>query len=399
MFSRLLQRWEVSTSSGSHFQVLDGLRGVAILLVVSFHALYTNPAHGLFARLAGYIISAGWMGVPIFFVLSGFLISFPFFQKREHDPQFWYQRGYARRRIGKILPPFYLSIVLLMGFYWWQFHDPAYFKSAWQWALGLGNFLSISPNFNGVYWSLIVESHFYLVLPLLFWITRGQTVQNTSGIIFAILFVAPLACRYLCWPADLFVMPNYETALFTELSLKLHRFPCELDYFAWGCIFSGVFVCLTKSKLENSQLNALSLFGYAGIAMMFVTLVFWGLWIKEFDIRAHPTRWAIEVGHWLPALATMLMLFFVFDPLSFAAQILSAGWLRFTGVISFEWFLFHGPVVQFFHEHSGPTHGNALAYAWRTVMPLVLTFVFSALVYRYFSLPILRRVRATLKSP
>jgi hypothetical protein len=77
-----LKRWEILPSTGGHLDVLDGLRGVAILLVVSYHALYTNPASGLLSRLAGDVFTAGWMGVPIFFVLSGFLISYPFFKGR-----------------------------------------------------------------------------------------------------------------------------------------------------------------------------------------------------------------------------------------------------------------------------------------------------------------------------
>ena len=183
-----LKRWEIVASTGSHFDVLDGLRGVAILLVVSFHGLYTNSESGMAAKLAGYVIAAGWMGVPIFFVLSGFLISYPLFQKRRTNPLFWYQRGYAWRRVGKILPPFYLSILLFIPFYWWQFHDPAYLSSAWKWALGLGNFIPISPYFNGVYWSLLVESHYYILLPILFWLTRGLSVRKTGGILFLILF-------------------------------------------------------------------------------------------------------------------------------------------------------------------------------------------------------------------
>ena len=73
------------------------------------------------------------------------------------------------------------------------------------------------------------------------------------------------------------------------------------------------------------------------------------------------------------------------------------GWLRFTGVISFEWFLFHGPIVAWFHESTGHTHGNLLAYAWRTLVPVLVTFIFAALVYRYFSLPILKRIRDSLQ--
>ena len=55
-----IQKWEIRPSTGSHFDVLDGLRGMAILLVVAYHTLYTNPADGLPARIAGYIIAAGY---------------------------------------------------------------------------------------------------------------------------------------------------------------------------------------------------------------------------------------------------------------------------------------------------------------------------------------------------
>ena len=63
MLSRLLKRWEVSASTGSHFDVLDGLRGIAILLVVVSHAFYVNPERGFISRVVGYIIEAGWNGL------------------------------------------------------------------------------------------------------------------------------------------------------------------------------------------------------------------------------------------------------------------------------------------------------------------------------------------------
>lgn len=394
MSASTLKRWEIKASTGSHFDVLDGLRGMAILLVVAYHTLYTNPAHGLPARVAGYIIAAGWMGVPVFFVLSGFLISYPFFQKREADPQFWYQRGYASRRLAKILPPFYLSIILFIAFYWLQGSDPSYLKSACLWATGLGNFLVVEPLFNGSYWSLIVESHFYILLPLLFWFTRGRTVRTTTVVLFLILFATPLVVRHFTWPGGLLVLPEYGDPVGRHLNMAFARFPCQLDYFAWGVAFAGIYVALGAVR---EKLGPLSVLGYAGAALFLVALIFWGNWTGQFDIRGHPSRWSVEIAHLLPSLAAMLLLFFVFDPTSFGAQFFSLGWLRFTGIISYEWFLFHGPVVGWFHEHTGPTHGNVLAYAWRTIVPLALTFVFSALVYRYFSLPILNRVRGGLK--
>lgn len=390
-----LKQWELTASTGSHFQALDGLRGVAILLVVASHTLYTNPEHGAVARMAGWVFSAGWMGVPVFFVLSGFLISYPIFLRREKDSLFWHQRGYFRRRLAKILPPFYLSIILFLGFYWVQFHDPAYFESAWKWATGLANFVPIPTPFNLSYWSLLVESHFYILLPVLFWLTRGRSVSTTTVLLFLILFLGPLLVRQWTWPDGVLASPVYAEPAGKQLNLALTRFPCQLDYFAWGVAFAGVYVALGEAR---EKLPALGLFGYAGAVLMLVTLVFWGKWAREFGIRAQPTRWSVEISHWLPSLAAMLMLFFVFDPAGFGARFLSQSWLRFTGIISYEWFLFHGPIVNWFHEHTGPTQGSVLAYLWKTLVPLALTFVFSALVYRYFSLPILNRVRNSLKS-
>jgi peptidoglycan/LPS O-acetylase OafA/YrhL len=395
MSDSTLKKWEITASTGRHFDVLDGLRGVAILIVVAFHTLYTNPAHGLLARGAGYIIAAGWMGVPIFFVLSGFLISYPFFRGRNTDPRFWCPTGYAKRRLAKIVPPFYLSIVLFLGLFWWLYRDPAYFTSAWKWATGLANFTAIPISFNPSYWSLIVEAHFYLLLPVLFWLTRGLSVRPTTVLLFLLFFAVPLVARFLSWPPGLYVLPSYDTDLAKEISLKLTRFPCHLDYFSWGVAFAGVFVLLAPAR---EHLRGLSIFGYLGVLLMAVTLLLWGFWGERFLIRAQPTRWSIEIGHLLPAVATLLMLFFTFDPDCRGSRWLSAPWLRFTGIISYEWFLFHGPVVGWFHGHFGATHGSVLAYGCRTVVPLAITYIFSVFLYRWFSLPILSRVRGPVTS-
>jgi len=391
MFSRVLKRWEISASTGSHFDVLDGLRGVAILLVVSFHTLYTNPDSGILSRMAGYVFTAGWMGVPIFFVLSGFLISFPFFKGRKARPDFWYQRGYASRRMGKILPPFYLSLAISVAICLW-FHDRVGLDSAWKWATGLANFIETPTSFSPFYWSLIVESHFYVLLPVLFWMTRGRTVTTTAAFLFLLLFFIPLLARHLTWPPGMLVWPD-ETRLST-CEWLFRRFPCQLDYFAFGVLFAGIYVALEAGSLS---LRPLGLFGYAGAALMVVTLLLWGNWAAEFGIRAHPTRWSVEISHFLPALAAMLMLFFIFDRETPGSRFLSQNWLRFTGIISYEWFLFHGPVVRWFQTHTGPSHGSLPAYAYRTILPLLISFVFSVLVYRLFSLPILNHIRNRLK--
>jgi peptidoglycan/LPS O-acetylase OafA/YrhL len=344
--------------------------------------------------IGGSSSRVGW-GVPIFFVLSGFLISYPFFQKREADPQFWYQRGYIWRRVGKILPPFYLSIIFFLVLAWFRGDFAASLDSAWKWAAGVANFLPMSLEFNPSYWSLLVESHFYLLLPVLFWLTRGFSVSKTGGLIFLTLFLVPLVVRQMVWPAGIYLISESDTELQKEIMIfKLTRFPCKLDYFAWGVLFASLFVPLQKI-VGRENLRPLGVLGYAGVALMSLTMLAWGIG----DQVVHGTRLGVEVGHLLPAVATLLMLFFIFDRQSLGARILSLSWLRFIGIVSYEWFLFHGPLVCWYHEFfPNHTHGNLLAYALKELVPLALTFGLSVLVYRYFSLPILHRIRDHLKN-
>ncbi|HWB61283.1 MAG TPA: acyltransferase [Chthoniobacteraceae bacterium] len=383
-----IQKWEIKASTGRHFDALDGLRGVAILMVVIHHTFYTNPTNRLMKGIEG-LIEAGWIGVPVFFVLSGFLISYPFFQAREKNSRAWYVNGYARRRIGKIIPPFYLSIVIFWVLYLFQYHDFAYVNAGAQWALGLPNFIVQARNFNLSYWSLVVEVHFYILLPLLFWLTRGMKTRPASWMIFFILAVVPPVVRHLTWPSDPAMAADQKITGFLMI-----RFPCELDYFAWGVLFGGWFVSLAAMREKMKHLAAL---GYAGILLFAVTLCLFSKWAWQYGIAAQPRLWSVEFFHWAPGISAFLMLFFVFDPDCAAARLLGLGWLRFIGLVSYEWFLFHGPVVRWFAEVYGKTHGSAFDYLMKTVVPLALTFVFSVALYRWFSLPIMNRIRATVK--
>jgi len=321
------------------------------------------------------------MGVPIFFVLSGFLISYPFFRQRAADNKFWHLQGYARRRIGKIVPPYYLSIIVFAAYYFLRFSDTAYLQTALQWALGIPNFLPVSLRFNGSYWSLIIEVHFYIVLPILFLLTRGLNLRHTAMCLFVILFAAPLIVRQFTWPEH---VTKY------SIGFLMARFPCQLDFFAWGILFSGIFVSLSAVR---DKIRALSLFGYVGLVLLMASLVFWMLLSRSFDMALHPTRWSVETFHLLPGASAFFLLFFTFDARCIGTRILAHPWLRFVGIVSYEWFLFHEPVVYLFKDIFGHTRGSLIMYALKTILPLAMTFGVAVLVYRFFSLPLMNRIR------
>ncbi len=145
---------------------LDFVRGIAILLVLDYH----GPAHWLSEPLQFIGMSHfGWVGVDIFFVLSGFLVGGLLIKE-------WQVRGrvdsrrFLIRRAFKIWPPYYVYLVLILLL---RKHP---FSTIW------GNFLNIQ-NYTGSsvphLWSLAVEEHFYflLVLWLAFAAWKGMTIR------------------------------------------------------------------------------------------------------------------------------------------------------------------------------------------------------------------------------
>jgi peptidoglycan/LPS O-acetylase OafA/YrhL len=158
----------------SEIPALDGLRGVAVLLVMMQHAaMLTRPAsgpEGIF-RLGSY----GWIGVDVFFVLSGFLITRILLAAREGRGYF--SRFYARRAL-RIFPLYYATLLFLLilgsaaGILSRAEESSLHAEQAWYWGYLVNFLLALHPGLSidratGHLWSLAVEEQFYLVWPFL----------------------------------------------------------------------------------------------------------------------------------------------------------------------------------------------------------------------------------------
>ena len=197
MRSRALQRVARSLAppaAGDGFRPdIEGLRGLAILLVVLFHA-----------RLAG--IDGGFVGVDVFFVISGFLITGLLIREREHDGRLNLTRFYARR-VRRLLPA--AAIVLTMTMLAVHVLIAPLDRAELQLdglasALSVGNMrfaAEAGDYFSAVstpspflhFWSLGVEEQFYLVWPALVLIAgRGRRPRLTIGLVLAGLALASL---------------------------------------------------------------------------------------------------------------------------------------------------------------------------------------------------------------
>jgi peptidoglycan/LPS O-acetylase OafA/YrhL len=162
---------------GGHLPALDGVRGLAILAVLLFH--FVAPVHpqGRINAAVTWLFSYGALGVDLFFILSGFLITGILYDSRA-DP--CYFRNFYMRRVLRIFPLYYGVLILVF------FVVPAIpalrgseiaglrSHQAWAWLYGVNVYLAIHGGWVLSYiehfWSLAIEEQFYLVWPLLVWL-------------------------------------------------------------------------------------------------------------------------------------------------------------------------------------------------------------------------------------
>jgi peptidoglycan/LPS O-acetylase OafA/YrhL len=185
---------------------LDGLRGIAVLLVMVYHFSYgwyfsASPVDAAYARVS----ALGWMGVDLFFVLSGFLITGILHDSRERAGYF---SSFYARRFLRIFPLYYVFVLLVLpGAAHLLASDPSravaalHAKSGWylgyavNFMLALRGGWSAAVLYTGHLWSLAVEEQFYFVWPPLVLLLSRRALIRTSAVLVAVALLARVAMR------------------------------------------------------------------------------------------------------------------------------------------------------------------------------------------------------------
>ena len=163
---------------------LDGLRGIAALMVVFFHAFQNSSDWGVWYKASLF----GQSGVTLFFVLSGFLIGRILIETR--DKEKYFLNFYARRTL-RIFPLYFLFLGI---FYLYMAQFPAMpgtHLPKWYFFVFLQNIpLTFNLPWFGPehYWSLAIEEHFYLILPLAVYLIPNKKIFNFIIFIFIVSF-------------------------------------------------------------------------------------------------------------------------------------------------------------------------------------------------------------------
>jgi len=382
-----IRSWIIKPSRGHHLAFLDGVRAIAILMVIVCHTLYVNPEASRTVLFFGQLFLAGAMGVPVFFVLSGFVISLPFIESRMPGGKPVSLSNYTLRRAAKIIPPFYLSLLIFALYFGLKSGDAEYGISALKWAAGIPHFVQLPPKYilNGSYWSLIIEVQFYTILPLLFWMTRRMNNKTMLATIFLVLQIVPFVSRLII---------THMYAGNPDLPFYMKRFPGSLSTFSWGILFAAIYA-VKRDTWQNRTWTGIA--GFCGIATLAAGLLLDPV-AAYFGWFRHDEFLLSELLGLLSGLGTFLLLFFCFNPTSRTVKLLSSAPLMLMGLVSYEWFIFHQPVVFSFRTLVGSSHGHLSTYLLVVIPPVLLTLAFSIIVYRNFSMPIMQWARNRLAS-
>jgi peptidoglycan/LPS O-acetylase OafA/YrhL len=304
---------------------IDGLRALAVLLVVGFHAF---PA----------VVEAGFVGVDIFFVISGFLISGILFVELDGGG-FGFGKFYARR-IRRIFPALLVVMAACFAFGWFALTADEYKQLGKHLAAGAGFISNLTSWRESGYfdsaadtkpllhlWSLAIEEQFYLLWPVALW-----AVYRRRG-------SRPALCLALCL---VLIAASFALNLHWAHSNPVADFYSPLTR-TWELLAGGVLAwfatpagrSLLHGVLVPASAAASSVYAFIGFGLLVVALA------TITPARAFPGWWAL-----LPVLATCFILA-AGSGAWFNRVVLSNRAMVGIGLISYPLYLWHWPLLVF----------------------------------------------------
>jgi peptidoglycan/LPS O-acetylase OafA/YrhL len=331
---------------------IDGLRAIAVLAVVGYHAF---PAR----------VRGGFVGVDIFFVISGFLISTIIFENLERG-SFSFTEFYSRR-IKRIFPALLVVLIACFAFGWFALQAEEYRQLGKHIAAGAGFVLNLvllseSGYFDNLaetkpllhLWSLGIEEQFYIVWPLIVWAAWKKGMN---------LFVIAVVVIALSFALNIYGINKDATATFYSPQTRFWELVCG-SLLAWYALHR-------KDAFENLATNFGNILSIAGV-------VFLGFGILLTTRQsAFPGWWSV-----LPVLGAVLII--VAGTRAWINRVvLSNRAIVWFGLISFPLYLWHWPLLSFAWIVESQTPGPDIRLA-----AVVTSIVLAWLTYRLIEHPI-----------
>lgn len=348
--------------------VINGLRGFAILAVIYQHIfaqIYTYPGWYYF-NIFGYpvlpftCLSNGWVGVNLFFILSGFVLFLPFvnnFRVLNSGRDFI---SFYKRRAGRLLPLYYISIFVTIFFIGNFTRDPQLPKDAFLMGTVTFGFTKGMwyPKYNDVLWSLGVEIWFSVLFPFL------VIIGKKTGILKLFIFtsVLSLAVRFIGVNFDYFEIDHQ------YLNIVKDSLFGRLDDFVLGMLICSLYFRKEKMKIRIAP----RLYFFLGIIFIMSACMLWDYKI----LKVLPAGFTplinniIQIGFFLIIISLLNLekgaLKFIFTNLP----------IQVMGMMCYSLYIWHRIGYHTILEGEDYNYFNMAAY-------FVLLFSISIFTYRY----------------
>ncbi|KXI28495.1 acyltransferase family protein [Paraglaciecola hydrolytica] len=369
---------------------LDGLRACAALAVFVVHFQQFTSIGGTL----GPVDFERWMvngntGVALFFALSGFLLSMPFWQaNKEHTlPNI---KHYFIKRALRIIPLFYVCFILLMALKGFKGAE-VNFNNIVSHLFFLHNLKDDQVmSFNPPFWTLAVEMQFYLLLPLFFiFIKKLDRKSGTLLFIFLVPVIYILYSLLMSWLSEWHDWPiripliwpfGIELESVNGAALKYSTM-AHLPHFLIGVVAASLFLTYRNSEKPKPILCEV-LFWLASISVAIILST------------SLDELFQLNYGRYnFPVVPLLLGVILVTAPNSFfAKRLLDLALLKWVGIISYGVYLFHYPLLKatksFFDLAGLNVSNHAVLYG---LSSLILTLLFAHLSFKYFESPVMQQ--------
>jgi peptidoglycan/LPS O-acetylase OafA/YrhL len=375
------RRNEGGRRSGSHLPALDGLRGLAIIMVMFVHFIGDSQPQSAFERILNKASNYGVWGVDLFFVLSGYLITGILYDSRGSAH---YYRNFYLRRILRIFPLYYGVLFLLFfvfplvpSIYPAGLEESARHQ-AWIWSYGVNLFLALRGWWDLPYvshfWSLAIEEHFYLLWPL---------------VVAAASTPALLRICAGCAVFSLILRMVMSSAGLNEISIQVLT-PCRFD-----TLCTGAFLAVAMRSDARERLIRMARPASAALAASILLISATTAATHVLPGIFHSLR-SFLIALFFGALLLACVHAEASDPIG---RFFNHPAMRFFGKYSYGIYVFHGIIGFFFYDKQTEFRvaswvgSHLLAVLLQALMGMALSILVAVVSYELFEKRFLRLKR------
>lgn len=391
-----------------HIGVLDGIRAISILFVLSYHFWQQNwiwPSFdtpflswcGIDRISFNELVKCGYLFVDALVLLSGFLLFLPVARHVLLGEEFLNWKSFYRRRAARILPSYLLNILVVFFLFALPYND---YRSNSAWAIKdiithltfthtLWSSTYMNTNLNPALWTVAVEVWFYLLFPLFARIIKRNqnSISPSAGSLFrtAVLYIAMNA-------AALAYIYLFALKKDSALAMRINQLPAFLGVYANGMLGAFIFVFVAKKFKRSRSL------GIAGtiIALLSAAAIVFLVRDCAQSARTQAQIWQV-VNRF--KLSVAFLVFILSSAISSNAfrWLFSNKLMRFLSTISFNLYIWHSWIalqlkyrwrIPAWTGDIPPCQLGDMAWSWKyTAIALIAAFAIATVITYCFEKP------------